>query len=134
VRCASPVASASASLPSSQKERGGEAAVSVRREGSVLVVVYPSPEAWRARPERSGDDAMALAWSPAWSIRRQATGKRSEAWCAGAAARLRGELSACPGGRGRKQLRGGMSHPGFRAPRPGHEHKHQVCWDQVSHI
>jgi hypothetical protein len=24
--------------------------------------------------------------------------------------------------------------PSFRAPRPGREHKHQVCWDQVSHI
>jgi hypothetical protein len=29
---------------------------------------------------------------------------------------------------------GRMSHPGFGAPRPGREHKHQVCWDQVSHI
>jgi fructose-1-phosphate kinase PfkB-like protein len=28
----------------------------------------------------------------------------------------------------------GVSHPGFRAPRPGREHNHQVCWDQVSHI
>jgi hypothetical protein len=27
-----------------------------------------------------------------------------------------------------------LSHPGFGAPRPGHEHNHQVCWDQVSHI
>jgi hypothetical protein len=27
-----------------------------------------------------------------------------------------------------------MSHPDFRAPRPGREHNHQVCWDQVSHI
>jgi hypothetical protein len=27
-----------------------------------------------------------------------------------------------------------LSHPGFRAPRPGREHNHQVCWDQVSHI
>jgi hypothetical protein len=27
-----------------------------------------------------------------------------------------------------------VSHPSFRAPRPGHEHNHQVCWDQVSHI
>ena len=27
-----------------------------------------------------------------------------------------------------------MSHPGFGAPRPGREHNHQVCWDQVSHI
>jgi hypothetical protein len=27
-----------------------------------------------------------------------------------------------------------MSHPGFRGPKPGREHKHQVCWDQVSHI
>jgi hypothetical protein len=26
------------------------------------------------------------------------------------------------------------SHPGFGAPRPGREHNHQVCWDQVSHI
>jgi hypothetical protein len=25
----------------------------------------------------------------------------------------------------------GMSHPGFGAPRPGREHNHQVCWDQV---
>jgi hypothetical protein len=27
-----------------------------------------------------------------------------------------------------------LSHPGFGAPRPGREHHHQVCWDQVSHI
>jgi hypothetical protein len=27
-----------------------------------------------------------------------------------------------------------MSHPGFRGPKPGREHNHQVCWDQVSHI
>jgi hypothetical protein len=27
-----------------------------------------------------------------------------------------------------------VSHPGFGAPRPGCEHNHQVCWDQVSHI
>jgi hypothetical protein len=27
-----------------------------------------------------------------------------------------------------------LSHPGFGAPRPRHEHNHQVCWDQVSHI
>jgi hypothetical protein len=27
-----------------------------------------------------------------------------------------------------------VSHPGFGAPRPGREHNHQVCWDQVSHI
>ena len=27
-----------------------------------------------------------------------------------------------------------VSHPGFRGPKPGREHKHQVCWDQVSHI
>jgi hypothetical protein len=27
-----------------------------------------------------------------------------------------------------------VSHPGFEAPRPGREHNHQVCWDQVSHI
>jgi hypothetical protein len=27
-----------------------------------------------------------------------------------------------------------VSHPGFGAPRPGHEHNYQVCWDQVSHI
>jgi hypothetical protein len=27
-----------------------------------------------------------------------------------------------------------MSHPDFGAPRPGREHNHQVCWDQVSHI
>ena len=27
-----------------------------------------------------------------------------------------------------------LSHPGFGAPRPGREHNHQVCWDQVSHI
>jgi hypothetical protein len=29
---------------------------------------------------------------------------------------------------------GGVSHPGFRGPKPGREHNHQVCWDQVSHI
>jgi hypothetical protein len=29
---------------------------------------------------------------------------------------------------------GSVSHPGFGAPRPGCEHNHQVCWDQVSHI
>jgi hypothetical protein len=29
---------------------------------------------------------------------------------------------------------GRVSHPGFGAPRPGREHHHQVCWDQVSHI
>jgi hypothetical protein len=27
-----------------------------------------------------------------------------------------------------------VSHLGFGAPRPGREHNHQVCWDQVSHI
>jgi hypothetical protein len=27
-----------------------------------------------------------------------------------------------------------MSHPGFRGPKLGREHNHQVCWDQVSHI
>jgi hypothetical protein len=27
-----------------------------------------------------------------------------------------------------------VSHPGFRGPKPGREHKHQVCWDQDSHI
>jgi hypothetical protein len=27
-----------------------------------------------------------------------------------------------------------LSHPDFRGPKPGCEHKHQVCWDQVSHI
>jgi hypothetical protein len=27
-----------------------------------------------------------------------------------------------------------LSHLGFGAPRPGREHNHQVCWDQVSHI
>jgi hypothetical protein len=27
-----------------------------------------------------------------------------------------------------------LSHPGFRGPKPGREHNHQVCWDQVSHI
>jgi hypothetical protein len=27
-----------------------------------------------------------------------------------------------------------MSHPDFGTPRPGREHNHQVCWDQVSHI
>jgi hypothetical protein len=27
-----------------------------------------------------------------------------------------------------------LSHPGFRGAKPGREHKHQVCWDQVSHI
>ena len=26
-----------------------------------------------------------------------------------------------------------VSRPGFGAPRPGREHNHQVCWDQVSH-
>jgi hypothetical protein len=30
--------------------------------------------------------------------------------------------------------RGELSHPDFRGPKPGREHKHQVCWDQVSHI
>jgi hypothetical protein len=33
-----------------------------------------------------------------------------------------------------EEVIGCMSHPGFGAPRPGHEHNHQVCWDQVSHI
>jgi hypothetical protein len=32
------------------------------------------------------------------------------------------------------QEQGNMSHPGFRGPKPGSEHNHQVCWDQVSHI
>jgi hypothetical protein len=27
-----------------------------------------------------------------------------------------------------------LSHPDFRDPKPGREHNHQVCWDQVSHI
>jgi hypothetical protein len=27
-----------------------------------------------------------------------------------------------------------LSHPDFRDPRPGRDHNHQVCWDQVSHI
>jgi hypothetical protein len=27
-----------------------------------------------------------------------------------------------------------VSHPGFRGSKPGREHNHQVCWDQVSHI
>jgi hypothetical protein len=27
-----------------------------------------------------------------------------------------------------------LSLPDFRGPKPGHEHKHQVCWDQASHI
>jgi hypothetical protein len=27
-----------------------------------------------------------------------------------------------------------VSHPDFRGPKPGREHNHQVCWDQVSHI
>jgi hypothetical protein len=31
-------------------------------------------------------------------------------------------------------LRTVLSHPGFGAPRPGREHNHQVCWDQVPHI
>ena len=31
-------------------------------------------------------------------------------------------------------LVGLVSHPSFRGPKPGREHKHQVCWDQVSHI
>jgi hypothetical protein len=26
------------------------------------------------------------------------------------------------------------SHPDFGAPRPGREHNHHVCWNQVSHI
>jgi hypothetical protein len=38
------------------------------------------------------------------------------------------------GARDRLPLTGGMSHPDFGAPRPGREHNHQVCWDQVSHI
>jgi hypothetical protein len=29
---------------------------------------------------------------------------------------------------------GTLSHPDFRDPKPGREHNHQVCWDQVSHI
>jgi hypothetical protein len=33
-----------------------------------------------------------------------------------------------------KELSEELSHPGFRGPKPGREHKHQVCWDQVSHI
>jgi hypothetical protein len=32
------------------------------------------------------------------------------------------------------ELISAVSHPGFRGPKPGREHKHQVCWDQVSHI
>jgi hypothetical protein len=31
-------------------------------------------------------------------------------------------------------LCGALSHPDFRGPKPGREHNHQVCWDQVSHI
>jgi hypothetical protein len=27
-----------------------------------------------------------------------------------------------------------LSHLDFRGPKPGREHNHQVCWDQVSHI
>jgi hypothetical protein len=27
-----------------------------------------------------------------------------------------------------------VSHLDFRGPKPGREHNHQVCWDQVSHI
>jgi hypothetical protein len=27
-----------------------------------------------------------------------------------------------------------LSHPDFGTPRPGREHNHQECWDQVSHI
>jgi hypothetical protein len=27
-----------------------------------------------------------------------------------------------------------LSHADFRGPKPGREHNHQVCWDQVSHI
>jgi hypothetical protein len=27
-----------------------------------------------------------------------------------------------------------MSQPNFRGPKPGREHNHQVCWNQVSHI
>jgi hypothetical protein len=34
----------------------------------------------------------------------------------------------------RGELGRGVSHPDFGAPRPGREHNHQVCWDQVSHI
>jgi hypothetical protein len=30
--------------------------------------------------------------------------------------------------------KGILSHPDFRGPKPGREHNHQVCWDQVSHI
>ena len=26
-----------------------------------------------------------------------------------------------------------VSHPDFRGQKPGREHKHHVCWDQVSH-
>jgi hypothetical protein len=33
-----------------------------------------------------------------------------------------------------KIISDGLSHPSFGAPRPGREHNHQVCWDQVSHI
>jgi hypothetical protein len=40
---------------------------------------------------------------------------------------MRADLAA--GGRA-----GPVSHPGFRGPKPGREHNHQVCWYQVSHI
>jgi hypothetical protein len=30
---------------------------------------------------------------------------------------------------GKEQYHNNLSHPGFRAPRPGREHNHQVCWD-----
>jgi hypothetical protein len=36
--------------------------------------------------------------------------------------------------RRRRGNHGHVSHPGVGAPRPGREHNHQVCWDQVSHI
>jgi hypothetical protein len=36
--------------------------------------------------------------------------------------------------RWRKEYHVVVSHPDFRGPKPGREHNHQVCWDQVSHI
>jgi hypothetical protein len=48
-----------------------------------------------------------------------------------------GEDDGMRGGvwKGRARMEGRrVSHPGFRGPKPEREHKHQVCWDQVSHI
>jgi hypothetical protein len=47
---------------------------------------------------------------------------------------LRAELNRrCAGEDARISLEK-VSHPEFRGPKPGREHNHQVCWDQVSHI